>query len=89
MLTRFRSAYKHSVKPIFYPKQILPGEGGVLHPNMFFLHHPETPQAFKLKLSDIKDISLRQILQLIQVCYILNCYHGNNFTKGTLQNLDP
>ena len=48
---------------------------------MFFFHHPETPQAIKEKLSDLKDISLRHILQVIPVRYILRCYHGNKITK--------
>ena len=53
-------------------------------PLMFFLHHPETAQAMKLKLSDFKDTCLRHILQVILGCYN---YHDNKITKGTLQNL--
>ena len=41
----------------------------------------------KLKLSDFKDTSIKHILQVIAVCYILRRYHGNKITKGTLQNL--
>ena len=48
---------------------------------MFFFHHPETPQAIKLKLSDFKDTCLRHNLQVIPVRYILKCYHGNKITK--------
>ena len=65
---------------------ILPGEWADSAPLVFFIHHPETHQAIKLKLSDFKDISLRHILQVIQVLYILRCYHGNKIKKGTLQN---
>ena len=48
---------------------------------MFFFHHPETPQAIKLKISDFKDTYLRHILQVIPVRYILRCYHGIKITK--------
>ena len=68
---------------------ILPGGGGRgadSAPLMFSFHHSETPQAMKLKLSDIKDTSLRHILRVIPVCYILRCYDGNKITKVTLQN---
>ena len=68
---------------LFYP--ILPGGRGIPPPRVF--RHPETPQAVKLKLSDFKDTSLRRILQVIPVRYILRCYHGNKITEGTLQNL--
>ena len=61
--------------------------GRILPPLVFFFHHPETPQTIKLKLSDFRDTSLRHILQVIPVRYILRCYHGNKITKGTLQNL--
>ena len=63
------------------------GGGGGFRPLMFFFYYPETPQAMKLKLFHFKDTSLRHILQVIPVCYILRCYHGNKITKGTLQNL--
>ena len=33
---------------------------------MFFFHHPEKPQAIKLKLSGFKDTYLRHILQSYQ-----------------------
>ena len=56
-------------------------------PSCFFFHHPEMAQAMKLKLSDFKDTRLRHILQVIPGFYILKCYHGNEITKGTLQNL--
>ena len=60
----------------------LPGGcGGVLRLLHGFFHHPETPQAVKLKLSDFKDTSLRHILKLIPGRYILSCYHGNKITK--------
>ena len=75
------------------PKNILTlsyrgrGGGRFRAPLMFFFRHPETPQAIKLKLSDFKDTSLRNILQVIPVCYVLRCYQGNKITKGTLGNL--
>ena len=34
-----------------------------------------------------KDTSLRHILQVTPVRYILSCHHGNKITKGTSQNL--
>ena len=54
---------------------------------MFFLHHPGTPQAVKLKLSDYKEASLRYILQGIPARYILICYHGNKITQSISQDL--
>ena len=56
---------------------------------MFFLHHPKTAQAIKLKLSDFKDTPLRHLLQVKPVRNILSCCHGNKITKGTSQNLAP
>ena len=35
-------------------------------PSGFSFHHPETPQAIRLKLSDFKDTSLRHILRSYQ-----------------------
>ena len=70
--------------------KILPligGGGGRITPPDAFFHHPETPQAIKLKLSDLKRTSLRHILRVILVPYILSCYHGNKIIKGTSQNL--
>ena len=32
---------------------------------------------------------LRRILQVMSVHKILNCYHGNKITQGTLPNLAP
>ena len=63
------------------------GGGGDSGPFVFFFHRPETPQVIELKLSDFEDTSLRHILQVKPVRYILRCYHGNRITKGTLQNL--
>ena len=60
------------------------GGGGVL----FFLYHPQHPQAIKLKLSDFKDTSLEHILQ-IPVRHSLSCYYGNETTNDTSQNLAP
>ena len=56
---------------------------------LFFLHHPKTAQAIKLKLSDFKDTPLMHILQVKPFCYILSCCHSNKITKGTSQNLAP
>ena len=42
---------------------------------------------YSAKHSDFSNTSLTHILQVIPVCYILRCYCGNKFTKGTLQNL--
>ena len=64
------------------------GGGGICPPPVF-LHHPETAQVNKLKLSDFKDTPLRHILQVKPVRYILSCCHGNKITKGTSQNLAP
>ena len=55
----------------------------------FFLHHPKTAQGIKLKLSDVEDTTLRHILQVKPVCYILSCCHGNKITEGTSQDLAP
>ena len=41
-----------------------PGRGAKYAPLLFFLHHPETAQGIKLKLSDFKDTPLRHILQV-------------------------
>ena len=70
---------------VFNP--ILPGGGGKIHPLLFFLHHPKTAKAIKLKLSDFKDTSLRHLLQVKPVRYILSCCHGKKITKGTSKNL--
>ena len=68
---------------------ILPGRGGGAKyaSLLFFLHHPKTAQAIKLKLSDFKYTPLRHLLQVKPVRYILSCCHGNKITKGTWQNL--
>ena len=70
---------------------ILPGGGGGAKyaSFLFFLHHPKTAQAIKLKLSDFKDTPLRHLLQVKPVRYILSCYHGNKITKGISHNLAP
>ena len=70
---------------------ILPGGGGggKIRSPPVFLHHPETAQAIKLKLSGFKDRLLRNLLQVKPVRYILSCCHGNKITKGTSQNLAP
>ena len=65
----------------YYSILIPGGGGGDSAPSCFFLHHPETAEAIKLKLSDLKDTSLRHILQVIPVRNILRCYHGNKITK--------
>ena len=74
---------------LYHDLPILPWGWGGDTLLMFFLHHPETPQAIKLKLSDFKDIPFGYMLQVMPVCYILMCYHGNKITKGTLQNWVP
>ena len=56
-------------------------------PLLFFLHHPKTAQAIKLKLSGFKDTRLRHLLQVKPVRHILSCCHDNKITKGTLQTL--
>ena len=66
-----------------------PGGGGEYAPLLFFLHHPETAQGIKLKLSDFKDTLLRHILQVKPVRYFLSCCHGNKITEGTSQDLAP
>ena len=65
------------------------GGGGKIRPLLFFLHHPETAEGIKLKLSDFKDTLLRHFLQVKPVRYILSCCHGNKITKGTSQNVAP
>ena len=50
---------------------ILPGGGAKYAPLLFFLHHPETSQVIKLKLSDFKDKPLGHFLQVKPVRYIL------------------
>ena len=66
------------------------GWGGVKYaPLLFFLHHPKTVQAIKVKLSDFKDTLLRHILQVKPVRYVLSCCHGNKITEGTSQDLAP
>ena len=40
------------------------GGGGKICPLLFFLHHPKTAEAIKLKLSDFKDTLLRHILEV-------------------------
>ena len=76
LLTRYCDMLHHYMNTI---NPILPG--GDSAPLVFFFHHPETPQAIKLKLSDFKDTSLRHILQVIPVRYILRCNHGNKLQK--------
>ena len=68
---------------------ILPGGGGEggIRPPRAFLPPSWNASVIKLELSDFKDTSLRYILQVIPVRYILRCYHGNKIAKGTLQNL--
>ena len=66
-----------------------PGGGGKIRPLLFWLHHPKTAQAIKLKLSDFKDTLLRHILQVKPVRYVLSCCHGNKITEGTSQDLAP
>ena len=56
-------------------------------PLLFFLHHPKTDQAIKLKFSDFKDTPLTHLLQVKPVRYILSCCHSNKIPKGTSQNL--
>ena len=63
------------------------GGGGGADPSRVFLPPSLAPQAIKLKLSDFKNTSLRHILQVIPVRYILRCYHGNKIPKVTLKNL--
>ena len=65
------------------------GGGGKCTALPVFFHHPETLQAFTLKLSDFEDTSLRHILQIISVRYSLSCYHGIKITQGSSQNLAP
>ena len=68
----------YSVQCISYLRE---GGGGKIPPP-FFLHHLKMAQLIKLKLSDFKDTSLRHILQVMTICYILSCYHGNKTTQG-------
>ena len=65
------------------------GGGGKIRPPPVFLHHPKTAQGTKLNLSDFKDTTLRHLLQVKPVRYILSCCHGNKITKGTSQNFAP
>ena len=69
---------------------LLGGGGGAKYaPLLFFLHHPKTAQAIKLKLSGFKDTPLRHLLQVKPVRYLLSCCQGNKLTRGTSQNLAP
>ena len=62
-------------------------EGAKYAPLLFFLHHPKTVQAIKLKLSDFKDTLLRHNLQVKPVREVLSCCHGNKITEGISQDL--
>ena len=84
--TDFYRIREKVVQPSPLPQPYLTG-GRIPPPLRFFFHHPETPQAIKLKHSDFKDTSLRHTLQVISLRYILTCYQGNKITKGTMRNL--